>query len=217
MLRLSEVITCIVSHRSWVAGHQNEISNSLFLALNSLFSAQVPLRKWQILPMLIKDDSFIYKSSLKLAHVTWTTSIYKYHLPGPYEEQGLDIWCTDYSSFASRLSSILLNPERQTWVPCTSPHFLSCWLLTGYGQRVGPAGQRWNKLGVCSLLLHCLAHQQPPEIPPPPWSLHWLGLVTPWYPPLPPQHHGYKQLLSVTSFWASGHACLIPLTLPTLL
>lgn len=85
-------------------------------------------------------------------------------------------------------------------------------MASRWGQQVrGEMG--WVCVPCC---LHCLAHQQSPEIPPP-RSLHSLGLVTPLYPPLSPQHHGDEQLLSVPSFWAFGHACLVPLTLSTLL
>lgn len=165
-----------------------------------------------MLSILIRHDCCIYKSGLKCIHVIWTT-IYNYHLPGPYEEPGTRYtvcWLPSIC-FLDPFSALIhsLYPGRQTPVTC----FPCCRLLVRYGQwekssgdqkgqgkEVGYSFPVWLTKNTATSRVLVLA--RPGNIV--------LSSFSWWE-----KHHGYEQFPSVTSSWVPRHLCPVPLTLPT--
>lgn len=121
-------------------------------------------------------------------------------------KQGLGVWWTDHSS--SLIHSA--GPGRQTWVPCPSPPFLSCWLLGGYGQWEGPAGDKRGRekiAWVCVLAPSAawLTNSSNPSSIVPALTAPGDTIIS---SPVPSVPWVWTASLCYCS-WASGYACLV--------
>lgn len=137
-----------------------------------------------MLSILIRHDCCIYKSGLKCIHVIWTT-IYNYHLPGPYEEPGTRYtvcWLRSIC-FLDPFSALIhsLYPGRQTPVTC----FPCCRLLVRYGQWEKSSGDQKGQGKEVGYFFPAPSLSGSPRTQQPPEFWYSLGLVTLFCHPSP--------------------------------